>query len=487
MIAVYARQSVDKKDSISIETQIEHCRREISVNDFEIYQDKGFSGKNTSRPDFKRLMDDVAAGKIARVIVYRLDRISRSLADFIEIYTVLKDNGVEFVSTIEKFDTATPMGRAMLYIIMVFAQLERETIAERVRDNYYARGKTGAWLGGPAPFGFDLSRVNHNGRSVPCLIPNKDIGIVKEIFAMYANSGASLGTIARSLANERGGMWNNIKLSRIIHNPCYVKSGVDVYHFYRSKNVIIVNPVDDFIAKYGCSLYGKRDRGENKWNALNDHVLSIAMHEGVIDESEWLKCQYKSSENQQIKNTGKGKHSWLTGLVKCGFCGHGMRILNSRGIKYLNCTGKYNHTCDAENSPHYLEEVERAVSDAMISRVAGSSARLQVKNNMDESERNGLKIELEKIDAQISNLVDSLASMGSSSARYVGERLEALDKLRAETADKLARSSPNPSNDLIPDLSGWQNFDMEQRRGFAKMMINRVQLFPNEIKIEWRD
>ncbi|HEX3027705.1 MAG TPA: recombinase family protein, partial [Clostridia bacterium] len=119
--AIYARQSIDKKDSISVESQIEFCRRECAGL-YEIYEDRGFSGKNINRPAFERLMRDVEAGRVSKLVCYRLDRISRSILDFGSIWETLSCAGVEFVSVNEKFDTSTPGGRAMLYIIMVFAQ-----------------------------------------------------------------------------------------------------------------------------------------------------------------------------------------------------------------------------------------------------------------------------------------------------------------------------------------------------------------------------
>lgn len=149
MIAIYARQSIDKKDSISIETQIEYAKKEACGEDFKVYSDKGYSGKNVKRPAFEKMMGDVHSGLVDKIAVYRLDRISRSIVDFADFINELEEAGVSFVSATEKFDTAAPMGRAMLYIIIVFAQLERETIAERVKDSYYARVKKGA-LGGVA-------------------------------------------------------------------------------------------------------------------------------------------------------------------------------------------------------------------------------------------------------------------------------------------------------------------------------------------------
>ena len=143
MVAIYARQSVDKKDSISIESQIDFCRHECFPEECKVYEDRGFSGKNINRPAFSQMMQDIKAGLINKVIVYKLDRISRSLLDFANIIDQFHHYSVEFNSTQEKFDTSTPMGNAMLSITMVFAQLERETIQQRVTDNYYQRGKSG--------------------------------------------------------------------------------------------------------------------------------------------------------------------------------------------------------------------------------------------------------------------------------------------------------------------------------------------------------
>ena len=114
--AIYARQSVDKKDSISIESQIEFCKYELKGGSYKEFKDKGYSGKNTERPQFQDLMRDIEKGLIRKVVVYKLDRISRSILDFANMMEQFQKYGVEFVSSTEKFDTSTPMGRAMLNI-----------------------------------------------------------------------------------------------------------------------------------------------------------------------------------------------------------------------------------------------------------------------------------------------------------------------------------------------------------------------------------
>lgn len=130
MVAIYARQSIDKKDSISIETQIESCKRLISPDEeYTVYSDKGWSGKNMDRPEFTRLRADIENGLITKIIVYKLDRISRSLYDFAGLVEVFQKYNVEFVSTVETFDTSSAIGRAMLGIIMGSPSLNARTFS----------------------------------------------------------------------------------------------------------------------------------------------------------------------------------------------------------------------------------------------------------------------------------------------------------------------------------------------------------------------
>ena len=165
MIAIYCRQSIDKKDSISIEQQEQACKAFTFGAPYAVYSDKGYTGANTNRPEFSSLMSDVQNGSIQKVIVYKVDRISRSLQDFVGIYSEFEKHGVEFVSCNEQFDTSTAMGKATLQIIMVFAELERNMIQKRVKDNFYERAKKGLFLAGVAPYGFKKVPVERTDAS----------------------------------------------------------------------------------------------------------------------------------------------------------------------------------------------------------------------------------------------------------------------------------------------------------------------------------
>ena len=126
--AIYTRQSVDKKESLSIEGQIEQCSILTKGETPIIYKDKGYSGKNTDRPDLKRLINDIELDKIGKVIVYKLDRISRNITDFYKLYEIMEKHKCEFISASESFDTSSAMGTAMMGILAVFAQMERNNI-----------------------------------------------------------------------------------------------------------------------------------------------------------------------------------------------------------------------------------------------------------------------------------------------------------------------------------------------------------------------
>ena len=192
--AIYARQSVDRADSISIESQIEFCKYELKGGSFREYRDRGYSGKNTTRPQLQQLLADIRRGEIGKVIVYKLDRISRSILDFSNMMELFQQYQVEFVSSTEKFDTSTPMGRAMLNICIVFAQLERETIQKRVCDAYYSRSQKGFHMGGKPPYGYRLEEIVMDGIHTKKLVEEPEEGeIVREIFRMYCQPETSYG------------------------------------------------------------------------------------------------------------------------------------------------------------------------------------------------------------------------------------------------------------------------------------------------------
>ena len=489
MIAIYARQSVDKKDSISIDSQIEMCKKECGTETTKIYSDKGFSGKNTNRPKFEQLMKDVKDGFITKVVVYRLDRFSRSIADFGQAWAKFQEKNVEFISINEKFDTSTPMGRAMLHIIMVFAQLERETIAERVKDNYYSRIKYGNWPGGPAPLGFDNSRTtNPEGKTVPTLTSNKDIEIVKRIFFEYSEEESSLGMIAKELSTEGiSGVgrktWDNVAISRILHNPVYVEATADIYKYYKGKGVTFSNVIDFYTGETSAHVVGKRSASDRKYKSLENHVVSLTNFPGVIPADIWLKCQYKLDNNKQIKNSGKGKLSWLSGYIKCGKCGYSLAIRKYNDKLYLNCSGRNNlHLCDVKSYNITIGEIEEAVQKELENVI--NECSLDKGKCIPVPSENKQKIELEKLDQKIEKLIASLTEASDITMKYINSEIEKLDKKRNELLKNFGSTkteAPNKFKDVI-----FNQLNFEEKKLVVSQFIERIMVFDDEIEIEWK-
>ncbi len=233
--AVYVRKSTDKgldSDFSSLDNQRERCEAYIASQGWGIvgtrYADGGFSGGNTDRPAFRDLLRDVEAGLIDSIIVYKLDRLSRSLLDFLNIHRFLEKHDVSIISVTEPIDTSTPMGRGFVNVLLSFAQIEREVAAERTRDKIHAARRHGRWTGGTPILGYDTAP--EGGR----LVVNRDEAEqVRSIFAMYIEN-SSLTAVAQEL-NRRGwttkswvaktgtprggGPWTKVTLRRLLTDP----------------------------------------------------------------------------------------------------------------------------------------------------------------------------------------------------------------------------------------------------------------------------
>ncbi len=163
----------------------------------EVYDDGGFSGGSMDRPALRRLLDDIERGRIDCVVVYKVDRLSRSLLDFARIIAVFDSRGVSFVSVTQQFNTSAPLGRLTLNILLSFAQFEREIIGERTRDKIQASRRKGQWTGGFLPLGYDLDPVSHRLE-----VNEAEAERVREIFRLYAEEQSLITTVAE--INHRG-------------------------------------------------------------------------------------------------------------------------------------------------------------------------------------------------------------------------------------------------------------------------------------------
>lgn len=497
MDIIYARQSVDKKDSISIESQIEFCKYELKGGACKEYTDKGYSGKNTDRPKFKELIRDIERGLISKVVVYKLDRISRSILDFATMMELFQKYNVEFVSSTEKFDTSTPMGRAMLNICIVFAQLERETIQKRVTDAYYSRCQKGFHMSGKAPYGYKLEPTVVEGIRTKMMVAEPDTADhVRLMFEMYADPQTSFGDIARYFS-EQGIPINGKALARgfvsqLLRNPAYAQADLELYDFFKAQGAAIVNDAADFTGDNGCYLYQGRDVAENKRQTLKDHILVIAPHEGLISSDVWLQCRKKLMNNTTFQNGRKAQNTWLAGKIKCGRCGYALVSVNSSGIRYLRCHKRVDNIESCEGCGTLrTDEFEQSIYTQMIVKMAefqtltgGDTAKVNPKLT-------ALNVELAQAEAEIEKLINGLMGANTVLLSYANGKIEELDARRQaimkEIADMTAEAvSPDRIARISELLDNWYNISFEDRREVADGMISQIKATSEDFDIVWK-
>lgn len=497
VIAIYARKSVERVDSISIESQIEFCKYETRGSDYKVYSDNGYSGKNTDRPAFHNMMYDIKAGKISSVVVYKLDRISRSILDFSSMMETFQRYGVSFISATEKFDTASPMGRAMLNICIVFAQLERETIQQRVADAYSARSKKGFYMGGKIPYGFSKTNTILHGIHTSKYIKNdREAEDIHKIFDTYSFPSATIGDVLRELNkdsshNKRGKLWSTARISELIRNPVYCKADYSVYEFYKSQGANIYNEPDEFQGVNGLYMFKGKNSNRKTWD-LSGREIVLAPHEGIIDADIWLKCRKKLMLNHQVK-TSKPKNSWLCGAVKCANCGYAAVIkkAKTKAGKYFVCSCSMSSKgCNGIGRTVYADELEQAIKSEIEIKINSLSITSPANcQNEKKREIEKIRIEIDKLDNKIASLVEKVENADAVLMKHINNKVSELDSQKQELNQKLyniENSQPVFSVDKITNcMSVWDIMSFDDKRAIVKILIKKIIVSENGYLIEW--
>jgi site-specific DNA recombinase len=246
--AVYTRKSSEEgleQEFNSLDAQREACESYVASQRAEgwllvadRYDDGGFSGGTLERPALKRLRADIEAGKVDVVVVYKIDRLSRSLMDFSRLVEVFDQHKVTFVSVTQSFNTTTSMGRLTLNVLLSFAQFEREVIGERIRDKFAASRKRGIWMGGWAPLGYEV-------KDRKLIVNDADAKLVRSIFQRFLKTGSATTLarelIAESVRNKYGKQIDKGILYKMLSNPVYVGVAVHKGVSYPGEHVGIID------------------------------------------------------------------------------------------------------------------------------------------------------------------------------------------------------------------------------------------------------
>jgi len=431
------------------------------------------------------------------VVVYKLDRISRSIIDFANMMELFQRHSVEFVSATEKFDTSTPMGRAMLNICIVFAQLERETIQKRVTDSYYSRCQKGFHMSGAAPYGYKLEPHVMDGiRTKRLVIDPEAAEQVKLMFEMYADPETSFGDIARYFVDEdidtKGRDFYRSALSLLLKNPAYAQADLDIYEFFKSQGANVVNDAADFAGTNGCYLFKGQGVKEKKTVNLKDQILVIAPHEGLVSSDLWLTVRKKLMSNKSFVNGRKVTNTWLSGKIKCGRCGTALMYQQSpTAIHYFRCRKRSdNRSCEGCGTLH-VENVEASIYDEMVRKLH----EFQTLTNGNPAKTNpkltAYHVELAQVEAEIDKLMNTLTGANAVLMSYANNKIVELDTKRQSLSQAIADMtaealSPKQLEQISGYLNDWDNITIEEKRFVVDGLIYQIKATSEKVKIDWK-
>jgi len=424
--AIYTRISVDDQRSEqtfdSIDAQRESCESYVASQKSDgwtclaaRYDDRGISGATTERPALQRLLADVAAGEVDCIVVYKVDRLSRSLLDFARLMDRFNQLGVAFVSITQNFSTADAVGRLTLHMLMSFAEFERSMISERTRDKVHAARRRGRFTGSTPPMGYRIA--DEGGRLV---VDDEEAECVRRIFGLYLECGSLIPCVQRLNAMGVTTKRHRSKKGNVTGGKPFVKT---------SLHAVLTNPVVIGKARFNGALF----EGE---------------HPAIIDEEIWNRVQAKlrANGNGRGRTTKRSRGAGLLGgLLVCGPCGkpmgHHFTSKGSRRYRYYRClnsdkTGA--DTCPSGSLP--APEIERYVvrelaaigrDETVIAETARQARELaDVEVVRLKAERATLETALRALEGQMREAVDAPPT-GANSVR--------LADLQAETAETQAR------------------------------------------------
>ncbi len=458
-VGIYPRKSVYRDNSDSVKVQVQLCKdyagiifkdREIT---FRIYdQDEGFSGKNTNRPGFQELMGDVKNDALDVVMVYKLDRISRNVQEFSAMYEIFEQHNVSFVSVKESFDTTTPMGRTVMYILAAFAQLERENTSERVTDNMRALGAAGKWTGGKLPTGMTSIRRQIGEKEHSYLMVDGDkIRLVKMLYDLilqgYTITKTERHCRDHGIRSQTGKYLNTSQIYNIITNPVYCQNSMEAYYYFQDLGCSLPDPAL-FDGKKGLIGYGKTKTGRasQKKQEKSDWSIAIGIHDPVMPAADWIAAQNRLGINKMVR-TAKYECGILKGVIRCQ-CGARMDVRtyqkNGHIFSYYYCTDMFRQGKSKCNTEYIrIEQVEEAFLK-QLRRIRFNPDGFKLRQDAGDSlqSTSSLKDEIKQTAAAIDNLTAALMNTSDSpAAAYIISKIEELDKQKKALETDLRKAS----------------------------------------------
>ena len=528
---IYSRKSRFTGKGESIENQIEMCRQYLAAHYGDeasetalIYEDEGFSGGTLERPKFKKMMSDSQKIDFAAIVVYRLDRISRNIGDFAKLIEDLGNREIGFISIREQFDTTTPMGRAMMYIASVFSQLERETIAERIRDNMHELAKTGRWLGGNTPTGYEsesISNVTVDGKTRKAcklkIIPD-EITLVKLIFEKFIETGSLTKTdqylLQGNYKTKRGKDFTRFAIKGILSNPVYMIADEEAYRYLTEHDVELFSEQEAFDGQHGIMAYNRTLQCPGKTNQekpMNEWIVSVGKHHGVISGSMWVKAQTILGLNKSKSyRKPRSNVALLSGLLYCGKCGDYMRpkltdrfTATGEPIFTYLCTTKErsrSQVCSVKNANgntldamvidaiKELGKGEAGMTDQLAEQISQIKKEIRENSEACDAEITKIQKKLEENEENMKPLILALGkASGTSAEQYILTQIDELHQKRESLQKRLseleASSSQHELSEIEFDLmiqlyaslgASIDDYTIEEKRAAIRTFVKRI-------------
>lgn len=456
--AIYVRVSTTEQaeEGYSIGAQTEKLHNFASAKDYtvvSVYTDPGYSGAKLDRPALQEMIKDIENKQIDIVLVYKLDRLSRSQKNTLFlIEDVFLKNNVQFVSMLESFDTSTPFGRAMIGILSVFAQLERDAISERMNMGKVERAKAGYFHGGGGrtriPVGYDYE----NGL---LLVNDYEAVIVREVFEMYLN-GVGIDSIS--------GMITEKYPSKRKFSPSLIR------------NILVNNLYISEITYDGKTYPG--------------------LHQSIVDKEVFEKVRIKRAESLATNEKAFVSTKLLTGLLYCTYCGSRMVANGSdKNRRYYTCYSKRGfprHMVKDPNCPsrlHREEELNQAVIEE-IKKLTLADLEPEVDDEK-QNNNDAIKLQIDDLEKQADRLLD-LYQVGQIPIYVLNARIEKLNNDKRKLAAMLQEEKEvAPIAERKAHLKqlksiDWENESMEIKRKVLKAAISRIEVENEKIRIEWK-
>lgn len=527
IIFIYSRKSKWTGRGESIDNQIAMCRDYIKYNiegadQAEIleYEDEGYSGKNTNRPQFQKMMEEIKKENCNYLVCYKLDRLGRNIADLANLVETLNKLNVSFISIKERFDTSTPIGKAMLYFAGVLAQMEREQIAERVRDNMIMLAKKGRWLGGNTPLGFEAEAqetVSINGKSKKSFrlkVNEEEMQTVRFIFKEYMEKQSLVGIVKYFLGHDirtkRENEYTTTTIKDILTNPVYCIADKDAYDYFWNLGCQVCMDEEEADGKYGLISYAKTSSSQykNKDNTPEKWIIAKGKHKGIISGKQFSRIQ-----NILARNSAKGD-SWhkpqnpvslLSGLLYCS-CGHLMRPKNYSSRQMTEKGDrKFSYLCPYKDMTHgekcSVQNVQGNILDELVCRevlryneensninqmLKEATEKMKMTEEKKVSSADLLEQEIQKRKKEVQNLISVLARSGGNEEFVsqiekkilkLNKECAALEKERSDTGEDI-HGEKQQTVFLPEQLSSFQSlFDtlnVPEKREYLRMILDKV-------------